>query len=435
VTARETSGRVLDVAALARVEGEGAMRVRIDGDSVVGVELEIYEPPRFFEAFLRGRGYEEPPDITARICGICPVAYQMSSAQAIEQVCGVTVDGQLAALRRLLYCGEWIESHALHIYLLHAPDFLGYDGGIAMARDHRDIVERGLRLKQIGNRLMEVVGGRAVHPVNVRVGGFWSLPDLDELRDLVPDLQWACGAALDTVSWVAGFDIPEHHGEWAMVSLAGDGEYPIMGRRIVTSTSSDIVPIEDFSAHAVEEHVAHSNALHASWDSRTYLVGPLARYSLNHHLLPPVAREAAAAAGLGAECRNPFASIVVRAVELLTACEEALRLVREYVPPPAPALHVEPRAGVGHGASEAPRGLLYHRYEVGDDGLIRSATIVPPTSQNQRAIERDLWQVAQAGIHLDARCEQSIRNYDPCISCATHAYGVEIVRDLSLYRL
>ena len=439
MTVRETSGRVLDVAALARVEGEGAMRVRIEGDTVVGVELEVYEPPRFFEAFLRGRGYEEPPDITARICGICPVAYQMSSAQAIEQACGVTVDGQLAALRRLLYCGEWIESHALHIYLLHAPDFLGYDGGISMARDHRDIVERGLRLKQIGNRIMEVVGGRAIHPVNVRVGGFYRLPDLDELHDLVADLQWACGAALDTVSWVAGFDIPEHHGEWALVSLAGDGEYPILGRRIVTSTSHDVIPIEDFSAHAVEEHVSHSNALHSSWDSRTYLVGPLARYSLNHHLLPPVAREAAAASGLGVECRNPFASIVVRAVELLTACEEALRLVREYVPPSAPAVPVVPRAGVGHGASEAPRGLLYHRYEIGDDGLVRSATIVPPTSQNQRAIERDLWQVAQAGIHLDddalrARCEQSIRNYDPCISCATHF--VQIDRgDWSAYRV
>jgi coenzyme F420-reducing hydrogenase alpha subunit len=430
---RETQGRVLDVAALARVEGEGAMRVRIDGDTVVGVELDIYEPPRFFEALLRGRGYEEPPDVTARICGICPVAYQMSSSLAIEQICGVTVDGQLAALRRLLYCGEWIESHALHIYLLHAPDFLGYDGGIAMARDHRDIVERGLRLKQVGNRLMELVGGRAVHPVNVRVGGFYRLPDLDALRAMVPDLQWACGAALDTVSWVAGFDIPDHHGEWDLVSLAGDGEYPIMGRRIVTSAAPEVVPIEEFGSHAVEEHVAHSNALHASWDSRTYLVGPLARYSLNQHLLPAVAREAASAAGLGRECRNPFASIVVRAVELLAACTEALRLVREYEPPAGPAVPVMPRAGVGHGASEAPRGLLYHRYELDEQGIILDATIVPPTSQNQRAIERDLWQVAQAGVSLDdavltARCEQSIRNYDPCISCATHDLDLRIHR-------
>jgi sulfhydrogenase subunit alpha len=433
MTVRETTGRVIDVAALARVEGEGALHVRIDGDEVVGVELDIYEPPRFFEAFLRGRGYQEPPDITARICGICPVAYQMSSVLAIEQICGVTVDGRLAALRRLLYCGEWIESHALHVYLLHAPDFLGYDGGIAMARDHRDVVERGLRLKQIGNRLMEVVGGRAIHPVNVRVGGFYRLPDRDELRSLVPDLEWAVGAALDTVSWVAGFEMPAYEGDWDLVSLAGDGEYPIMGRSLATSTSTSLVPVEEFGAHVVEEHVAHSNALHATWDSRTYLVGPLARYSLNQHLLPQVAREAAAAAGLGRECRNPFASIVVRSVELVTACVEALRLIREYEPPSAPAREVRPRAGVGHGASEAPRGLLYHRYELDDEGTVLSATIVPPTSQNQRAIELDLHRVAQAGIALDddalrARCEQSIRNHDPCISCATHALEVRLER-------
>ncbi|HET7900043.1 MAG TPA: Ni/Fe hydrogenase subunit alpha [Candidatus Nanopelagicales bacterium] len=440
MTVRETSGRVLDVAALARVEGEGAIHVRIDGDQVVGVELDIYEPPRFFEAFLRGRGYQEPPDITARICGICPVAYQMSSVTAIEQICGVTVDGQLAALRRLLYCGEWIESHALHVYLLHAPDFLGYDGGISMARDHRDVVERGLRLKQIGNRLMEVVGGRAIHPINVRVGGFYSLPDVADLRALVPDLQWAVGAALDTVAWVAGFEMPAYEGDWDLVALAGDGDYPIIGRTIATSTSSSTLPIEEFSAHAVEEHVAHSNALHATWDARTYLVGPLARYSLNHHLLTQVAREAAAAAGLGPVCRNPFASIVVRSVELVTACEEALRLIREYDPPAAPSVPVQPRAGVGHGASEAPRGLLYHRYELDDEGTIRAATIVPPTSQNQRAIELDLQRVAQAGIALGddalrARCEQSVRNHDPCISCATHALRVELDRDWSRYRV
>lgn len=433
MTVRETTGRVIDVAALARVEGEGAVHVRIDGDEVVGVALDIYEPPRFFEAFLRGRGYQEPPDITARICGICPVAYQMSSVQAIEQICGVTVDGQLAALRRLLYCGEWIESHALHVYLLHAPDFLGYDGGISMARDHRDVVERGLRLKQIGNRLMEVVGGRAIHPVNVRVGGFYRLPDLDALRALVPDLEWAVGASLDTVSWVAGFEIPAYEGDWDLVAVAGDHEYPIMGRSLVTSMSPDAVPIERFSDHVVEEHVERSNALHATWDGRTYLVGPLARYSLNQHLLPQVAREAAAAAGLGRECRNPFASIVVRSVELVAACVDALRLVREYVPPEAPALDVRPRAGVGHGASEAPRGLLYHRYELDESGSILSATIVPPTSQNQRAIELDLRRVAQAGLSLDdaalrARCEQSIRNHDPCISCATHALEVHVDR-------
>ena len=176
--------RILSVAELARVEGEGALYVRASGGRVEEAQLDIYEPPRFFEAFLRGRAYTEPPDITARICGICPVAYQMSACAAIEDACGVTVPGPVADPRRLLYCGEWIESHALHIYLLHAPNFLGYRSGIEMATDRRDLVERGLALKKAGNAIMEAVGGRAIHPVNVRLGGFYRSPARDELRAL-----------------------------------------------------------------------------------------------------------------------------------------------------------------------------------------------------------------------------------------------------------
>ena len=213
--------RQLDVQALARVEGEGALHVTITDGELTTVELNIYEPPRFFEAFLRGRSYTEPPDITARICGICPVAYQMSSCLAIEDACGVVVDGQLAALRHILYCGEWIESHVLHIYMLHAPDFLGYAGAIAMAQDHRGIVERGLRLKKLGNRLLEVIGGRAIHPINVRVGGFYRVPTVSELAELVPELEWARQAALDTVEWVAGFPMPDYEGDWDLLALAG----------------------------------------------------------------------------------------------------------------------------------------------------------------------------------------------------------------------
>jgi sulfhydrogenase subunit alpha len=424
--------RVLDVSALTRVEGEGAMSVHIEGGTVVGVQLHVYEPPRFFEALLRGRAYTEPPDITARICGICPVAYQMSACLAIEDACGVVVDGELAALRRLLYCAEWIESHSLHIYLLHAPDFLGYDGGVSMARDHRDIVERGLRLKKAGNRLLELIGGRAIHPVNVRVGGFYRLPDLDDVRALVPELEWARDAAIETVQWVAGFDIPEHHGDWELVALSDGHDYPIMSRTIATS-SGVTTSVDRFDEHAREEHLPHSTALHSTWDGGTYLVGPLARYSLNHDRLPLVARQVAADVGLGPVCRNPFASIVVRSIELLAACDEALRLIAHYSRPRAAAVSVEPRPGVGFGASEAPRGLLYHRYELAEDGTVRSATIIPPTSQNQGAIELDLWQVAQANTSLDdaaltARCEQAIRNYDPCISCATHDLDLRIVR-------
>ena len=161
---------------LTRVEGEGGVYVRSEGGELREVKINIFEPPRFFEAFLRGRYFQEVPDIVARICGICPVAYQMSAVHALESALGVTPPPEIRALRLLLYCGEWIESHALHIYLLNAPDFLGYESAIAMAADHPKEVERALRLKKIGNRLLEILGGRATHPVSVCVGGSTRLP-------------------------------------------------------------------------------------------------------------------------------------------------------------------------------------------------------------------------------------------------------------------
>ncbi len=426
MTHKLTQGdQVLHVDNLARVEGEGSMHVVVKDGMVADVELRIFEPPRFFEAFLRGRAWTEPPDITARICGICPVAYQMSSCLAIESACGVTVPEELRLLRRLLYCGEWIESHSLHIYLLHAPDFLGYPGAIEMAADHGPIVERGLRLKKAGNALMTLVGGRAIHPVNVRVGGFYRLPSPAELRSIRPALERARDDAVATVALVAGFDFPDMVQHQEYVALRSPHGYPLESGSVVTSTGRAF-EVADFGTHVVEEHVARSNALHARLDGQeSYVVGPLARYALNHDQLGPLAREAAHDAGLGDECRNPFQSIVVRAVELVHATDEALRIIDGWEGASAPFVDVPARAGIGYGATEAPRGLLYHRYELAKDGTILDATIVPPTSQNQRSIEADLRVFVQDRLDLPReelvrQCEQAIRNYDPCISCATH---------------
>ncbi len=427
--------RVLSVKELARVEGEGALYLRAHGSRVEEARLDIYEPPRFFEAFLRGRAYTEPPDITARICGICPVAYQMSACQAIEAACGVTVDGPIADLRRLLYCGEWIESHALHIYLLHAPDFLGYRSGIEMAAARRDIVERGLKLKKAGNAIMEVVGGRPIHPINVRVGGFYRAPTPAELAALTDPLRRALDDALATVHWVAAFDFPGHACEADMLALSRPGTYPIE-RGTIRTRSGLAFPAAGWGEHVIEEQVPHSTALHAHLaNGGRYLTGPLARYSLSSRWLSPLAREAARAAGLGPACDNPFRSIIVRAVETVYAVDEALRLIEAYEPPDPPAVEVPPRAGVGHGVTEAPRGTLYHRYEIGADGLIASARIVPPTSQNQAAIEADLRAFAEVRLGLDdaeltRQCEQAIRNYDPCISCSTHFLDLTVERSL-----
>jgi sulfhydrogenase subunit alpha len=418
---------------LARVEGEGAMLVRIRDGALEEVQFKIFEPPRFFEALLRGRRFTEAPDITARICGICPMAYITSACNAMEALCGAELPEEIRNLRRLVYCGEWVESHVLHTAMLHAPDFLGYDGAVEMARDHRGLVETALRLKKAGNEVMRVIGGREVHPVNMRVGGFYKAPSKAELHALVPELEWAREASVEFTRWVAGFDFPDFEGDYCFVSMRHPGEYPIDRGRLVSSTGLDI-DVSEYEEHFTETHVERSNALHSTLAGvGNYLVGPLARYALNSHELTPLAREVAAEAGLGDVCRNPFRSIVVRAVETVYALEEALRLIDGYEPFDPTGLHLEPRAGSGHGCSEAPRGICWHRYEVDADGVIFDAKIVPPTSQNQKTIEEDLVGVVSAALDLPDdelahRCEQTIRNYDPCISCATHFLRLEVER-------
>jgi len=426
--------RTIKVDYLARVEGEGALYVKIKDNTVVDVKLKIFEPPRFFEAFLRGRNFNEAPDITARICGICPVAYQMSAVHAMEDAFEVKIDGQLRALRRLIYCGEWIESHVLHVYMLHAPDFLGYPDAIQMAKVHPDIVQRGLQLKKAGNDLVALLGGREIHPINVRVGGFYKVPTRQELAPVAEKLKWARDAALETVRWTATLHFPDFEQDYEFVALRHPEEYPFNEGRLVSNKGLDI-SVHDYDNYFIEEHVQHSNALHSVHKGRgSYFVGPLARYNLNFDKLSPLTQETARSVGLSHVCRNPFQSIIIRSVEVLYACDEALRIIEQYEKPDKPALEIQPHTAVGYGCTEAPRGILYHRYRIDDEGMILDAKIVPPTSQNQKTIENDLWQfipqhVKLSNDQLTLQCEQAIRNYDPCISCATHFLKLKIERE------
>ena len=426
--------KTITVNYLARVEGEGSLLVRLKDGAVIDVRFKIFEPPRFFEAFLRGRDFREAPDVTSRICGICPIAYQMSAAHAMEDACGVTVGGPLRELRRLIYCGEWIESHVLHIYLLHAPDFLGYESAIQMAKDYAPIVQRGLQLKKAGNAIVTLLGGRAIHPINVRLGGFHRVPTKAELAPLAERLRWAREAALETVRWVATLPFPDYEQDYEFVALRHPEEYPFNEGRIVSNRGLDI-SAREFEAHFTEEQVEHSNALHCVLRERgAYFVGPMARYSLNFDRLSSLAQNAAREAGLGPVCRNPFRSIIVRAIEVLWACDEALRIIENYERPDAPAVEVVARTAIGYGATEAPRGLLYHGYRIDEQGQILDAKIVPPTSQNQKTIENDLWHFVPPRVDLPDeqltwQCEQAVRNYDPCISCSTHFLKLKIIRE------
>jgi len=419
------SSMTIKVDCLARVEGEGGLYVKLRGDRVEDVKLRIYEPPRLFEAFLRGRHFSEAPDITARICGICPIAYQMSAVHAMERALGVAIDPAVRLLRRLFYCGEWIESHVLHVYLLHAPDFLGFQDALELARDHRAVVEQGLRLKKIGNHLVTLMGGREIHPISAAVGGFHRTPTKKELKTLVEDLKWALEASLATARLVAGFEFPDFEPDYEFVALSHPDEYPFNEGRLVSNRGLDI-DVAEYEDYFAEQHVKHSNALHSRVQGRgSYLVGPLARFNLNFSKLPEVAQQAARDCGLVPPCRNPFRSIVVRAIETVFACEEALRIIAEYEPPASPRVEAPVRAGVGQAVTEAPRGILYHRYKIDEQGIIQAAKIVPPTSQNLKRMEEDLWQfvpqlTSRPLEEVTWRCEQAIRNYDPCISCATH---------------
>lgn len=426
--------RKFEVKALTRVEGEGRLYVRINGKVVEHLELNIYEPPRFFESFLRGREPHEVPDITARICGICPVAYQMSSCHALEKAMGIEIPEEIRILRRLLYCGEWIESHALHMHLLHAPDFLGYESGLSMAADYRDEVQRGLKLKKIGNDLLEILGGRAVHPINVTVGGFYRAPRVGELRKLLPDLQWALDASIDTTRFVSGLDFPHFEEDYDCVSLKHQHEYPMNEGNVVSSSGLDI-PTEEYEQHFQERHLPHSTALHSVKlpEESSYLCGPLARMNMCLDQLPPIAKREAQQCGISWPSNNNFHSIVARGIELIAAFEEAVSIVQNYQMPLESRVHYSPSPGEGCHATEAPRGLLYHRYRIGEDGTIAEAKIVPPTSQNQGQIEHDLRRFVPQVLEDDdeqatRRCEHLIRNYDPCISCATHFLQMTVDR-------
>ncbi|MDR3691124.1 MAG: nickel-dependent hydrogenase large subunit [Fimbriimonas sp.] len=427
------STRTIKLDMISRVEGEGGLTLKVKDGVLTELKLHIFESPRFFEGILRGRRLEEAPDITSRICGICPVAYQISSASAMENALGIELPPVLLDLRRLILYGEWIESHMLHVHLLHAPDFLRYSDAIAMAKEHPKEVQRGLGLKQLGNRIVSVVGGREVHPVNIRVGGFYSYPSEPSMRELRADLAHAIDECESVVRWVSSFEFPDDETPAEFVAIRGRGAYPLLGGEIESSNGTSI-PISGFDSEFEEDQLEHSTAMHSHRrNGDSYLVGPLARFHLSRGVLTPRAQALARECLPGGAIRNPYRSIVVRAIETLVALEGSLQIVESYEPTGAPNVGYRARAGVGFGCSEAPRGFCWHRYGITADGLIESARIVPPTSQNLAQIEVDLFAFASARLELPdeelkTECERAVRNHDPCISCSVHFLNMRIER-------
>jgi sulfhydrogenase subunit alpha len=402
----------INVPILARVEGEGALEISIQDQNIRSLQLKIYEPPRLFEKFLEGRSYTDVLDMVARICGICPVAYQMSATHAIEQCFGTTTSAWVRDMRRLFYCGEWLESHSLHIHFLAAPDFLGFNSAPEMAKIYPNEVRRGLRLQTLGHELISLLGGRAVHPVGACIGGFYKAPSLAKVNALRLQVKALISDCEDLIHWVSTLPMSKNTHDFTSVSLRHPDEYPMNEGHIVSDKGLSI-PIELFD---------------------NYFVGPLARVNLNYNLLPLQIKEALERVDIHFPSKNMAHSIIARAVEIYYCVLEAQRILESYVFPESSFCKIQPSSGIGYGCTEAPRGLLWQRFDLDEQGLIQSARIVPPTSQNQARIEEDLHiSLQQFGLdkpddELRAYSEMVIRNYDPCISCSTHFLTMSVQR-------
>ncbi len=424
--------REVKVNYMARVEGETALDITINGNEVEDLQLKLYEPPRFFQAFLIGRHFEEVPDLVARICGICPVSHMLVSMEAIEDALNVVPSAETLRLRELLALSQWIQSHTLHTYMLAAPDYLGYPSAIEMASKHRGIVEQALRLKRLGNDLTVLIGGREIHPVTAIIGGFTYAPDKDAVMTMITRLKKAKEDVNDMIALAAGLPLPDFHRDMEFISLKGKNRYPILKGTLASNKGLE-APKEEYRQHIQERHVTHSNALFSSVKDRgSFIVGPLSRVNQNFSLLSPDAKKAASSNGLNYPSDNTFDSIPARALETMWAIDRSIELLQELNLRPDQAF-IETKAGTGYGLHEAPRGLLYHYYRINKEGLIEDADIVAPTAHNAYNIEEDMRKMVPemldlSDAELTLRCEMLVRAYDPCFSCSVHALKVNIKR-------
>ncbi len=426
----------VQIDALTRVEGEGSLEVFLKDGKPESLRLSIYEPPRLIEGILKGKPYHVIPDITARICGICPVAYQMSGVQAIEDAFGVKIPEDIEEIRRLMYFGEWIQSHALHVFFLHLPDFFKVPSVLELSKIDKELVLAGMDIKRAGSLIIQTLGGRTSHPVSVIPGGFSILPD--SLSNLIETIENALEKTLWTAERLRAITFPEFKLKEVLFVSLMEEDYPILKGDIYFE-GTKISP-KDFKSFFVEFELAYSTAKHAmTKDGRVYMVGPIARFNNAFEKLSPLATKTAQRLNLEPSVKNPHKGIFVRIVEIVHALEKAIEIVKGYRKPQKSKVEVVPRSSTGYGVSEAPRGILWHSYSFDSEGRVLIADIVPPTSQNQRAIELSLWESIRDKENLREdwlrdHAEPMIRSFDPCISCATHFLKVNF-KDVNKFTL
>jgi len=420
----------VDVHHLTRVEGHGNIVVKVRGGKVDEARWDVVETPRYFEAMLRGKHYTSAGILTARICGICSIGHCLASVRASEQAFGVEVPELATKLRLLAKHGETLQSHALHLYFLAAPDFVGLPSAIPLIETNPAVVGIAAKIKGLGNRLCEAVAGRATHPVSIQVGGMARVPDKKRLRELRDELVALGPALTTTVELFQTFKIPAFSRATEFVSLKGDKSYPWVGGDLV---SSDGVHKSERDYRAMtNEWVDERNT--SKWcklSRASFATGALARLNNNYALLGHEAQVVAKAFGLLPVCHNPFMNTVAQLVELVHVVYESIVLIDELgsVSPNASTMgEVVPRVGRGVGAVEVPRGILYHEYEYDKDGYVKTANCIIPTTQNNLNIHHDLRALAEhyapeegmTDAKLELLCAMLVRSYDPCISCSVH---------------
>jgi len=417
--------KTIDINYLARVEGRGALNISIlkDGE-IEDLKFRIYEPPRFFEAFLIGRKFDEIMELTSRICGICPVAHQITALRAIENALNVEISQQTKDLRKLLAISGHIQSNTLSMYFLSLPDLLGYESIIAMAGDHSDVVKRALRIKKLGNDITDLIGGRAVHPVTAVVGGFTQISNKKKFQNVQKRLKEVKKDAFDTVELFSKVEIPIFERNCEHMAIGDPHEYAINHGRLKSTAGLDIDE-EEYRDYISEDQVPYSTALHSHVNDRnSFMCGPLPRVNLNFNQLSPDAMEAANQMGIKFPNFNPFVSHLARAIELVHDIDESIDLINRLTFKDENK-NIELNAGLGCAITEAPRGFLYHSYELDKNGIVRGADIVPPTAHNAKNIEKDLREFIPNLLDLSIdeialKGEMLIRAYDPCISCSSH---------------
>ena len=432
----------IDIHHVTRIEGHGNIVVNVDKGKVEKCEWQVPEAPRFFESMVRGRHYSEVARITSRICGICSIGHTLASVKATENALGIEVSEQSWKLRELLKHAENFDSHVLHINILAAPDLLGAPSVFPLVATHGDVVARALRLKRLAHEWGSLIGGRTTHPMSVVPGGMAEVPPAKELRQLrerllaaVPELQALLETLVALAPNIPAFDRPTEY-----VALSNDSNYGLYDGDIQSTLPDGTrqrYPVADYKQVTNEFVVPQSTAKYTKNKLDSYAAGALARFNNNYDRLHPEAKKVAETIGIQPICTNPYMNTVAQAVEIVSDLYESIALIDELLEAGV-ALEplVEPtRFGVGAGATEVPRGILFHEYGYDDEGMCLGGNCIIPTNQNHNNIQHDFDKLVPELVaqdksekEMELALEMLVRSYDPCISCSTHYLDVRFVR-------